>query len=198
MTVQQGQCFYSRVPMECLVPNSHWRMTLERLDNEHGYTARNCVLAAAEFNTSDHSRNSAVHAVYGTAQWSRVKFLDVNVLRVTPIDISALTSAIVHARLKNRRHGCRGSQCSVRKPNELGHLRCSQCGTFKPSPEFSKDRNMPFGRRSICKVCVREASKRYYRTLRGNAMSLAGQARRRAQSRSQTSWLTFEDILDML
>ena len=70
---QRGRCYYSDVPMEMLLPNSHWRMSLERVDNSQGYSTQNCVLIASEFNTSDYSRNRARYEVYGTAQWSREK-----------------------------------------------------------------------------------------------------------------------------
>ena len=70
---QGARCYYSGVPLECLQPNSHWRMSLERLDNNLGYDMENCVLIAAEFNTSDQSRNKAKGEVSGTAQWSRAK-----------------------------------------------------------------------------------------------------------------------------
>ena len=70
---QGGCCYYSGVPLEYKRPHSDWRMSLERLDNSPGYTAENCVLIAIEFNTADHSRNSAVTKVFGTAQWSREK-----------------------------------------------------------------------------------------------------------------------------
>lgn len=53
--------------------HSHWLMSLERLSNDQGYVTTNCVLVAAEFNTSDHSRNRAVWEVFGTAQWSKEK-----------------------------------------------------------------------------------------------------------------------------
>jgi len=70
---QEGRCFYSRVPLEYKTPHSDWRMSLERLDNDLGYTIDNSVLVAAEFNTPDNSRNTAVTPVSGTAQWSQAK-----------------------------------------------------------------------------------------------------------------------------
>jgi hypothetical protein len=70
---QQGRCYYSGVPMEHKIPNSHWRMSLERLSNDEGYSIRNCVLVASEFNSSDYSRNKSTFAVHGTAQWTRAK-----------------------------------------------------------------------------------------------------------------------------
>merc|ERR1712190_380295 len=73
LEAQGGRCYYSGVPIEWRLPNSQWRMSLERVDNDLGYEKANCVLIAAEFNTPDYSRNKAVHKVYGTAQWSRNK-----------------------------------------------------------------------------------------------------------------------------
>ena len=48
-------------------------MSLERLNNDLGYTVANCVLIAAEFNTGDFSRNKNTIEVHGTAQWSKAK-----------------------------------------------------------------------------------------------------------------------------
>ena len=70
---QQGRCFYSGVPLQYKELHTNWRLSLERLNNEVGYTEDNCVLIAVEFNTPDYSRNSAVTEVFGTAQWSRAK-----------------------------------------------------------------------------------------------------------------------------
>lgn len=76
LLAQEGRCFYSGVPMECLVPNSHWRMSLERLDNEQGYSRGNVALIACEFNTPDHSRNRGATTIRGTGngrgeRWNR-------------------------------------------------------------------------------------------------------------------------------
>lgn len=78
---QEGRCFYSGIPINLFGPHMHWKASLERLCNEDGYTVANCVFVAAEFNTSDHSRNHAVNKVHGTAQWSRDKVQQVLGLR---------------------------------------------------------------------------------------------------------------------
>jgi hypothetical protein len=72
LLLQEGRCFYSGVPMECMLPHSHWRMSPERLDNRKGYTNENVVLIANEFNSTDHS-SRAKYEVHGSAQWSRAK-----------------------------------------------------------------------------------------------------------------------------
>mmetsp|Transcript_518 Transcript_518/g.2218 ORF Transcript_518/g.2218 Transcript_518/m.2218 type:complete len:278 (-) Transcript_518:263-1096(-) len=73
---QGGRCFYSGVPMTYTTPHSDWRLSLERIDNDLGYTPDNSVLIVAEFNTSDYSRR-AVSQVFGTAQWSKDKVAQV-------------------------------------------------------------------------------------------------------------------------
>ena len=70
---QGGICYYSGVPLQYTQVHTDWRLSIERLDNSIGYTPDNCVLIAVEFNTPDHSRNTAVTQVFGTAQWSREK-----------------------------------------------------------------------------------------------------------------------------
>eukprot|EP00928_Gymnodinium_smaydae_P090570 TRINITY_DN74358_c0_g1_i1.p1 TRINITY_DN74358_c0_g1~~TRINITY_DN74358_c0_g1_i1.p1 ORF type:complete len:122 (+),score=2.70 TRINITY_DN74358_c0_g1_i1:39-368(+) len=72
LLLQRGRCFYSGVPMEYVFPNSHWRMSLERLRNDVGYIPGNCVLVAHEFNTADNSRTAKFDS-FGSAQWSREK-----------------------------------------------------------------------------------------------------------------------------
>ena len=97
---QDGRCHYSKVRMEIMFPHSNWRMSLERLNNSAGYDRQNCVLIAAEFNSSDYSKANGVNVedVHGTAQWSvnKVQFLssayksdvDVKVLQQDVLDAS--------------------------------------------------------------------------------------------------------------
>ena len=57
---QRGRCAYSHMPMVCQAKRG-WRCSIERLNNDLGYTPTNCVLICSELNTF--------------AQWSREKFL---------------------------------------------------------------------------------------------------------------------------
>ena len=59
LLAQRGRCAYSALPMEILLPHSHWRMSLERKNNLQGYTVQNSALVCLEFNSS--------------AQWSAEK-----------------------------------------------------------------------------------------------------------------------------
>jgi Probable Zinc-ribbon domain len=49
---QNNCCFYSGLPL-VLKQFSHWQMSLERLDNNEGYTVENTVLICLEFQTSN-------------------------------------------------------------------------------------------------------------------------------------------------
>ena len=102
---QNGRCSYSGVPMELCMSNSHWRMSLERLNNSKGYSCQNCVLVVGEFNTGDYSRQKGVVAqtVNGSAQWSSDKVQDVFHLRDQPLDIDLLAKDIAEAKLRPTR-----------------------------------------------------------------------------------------------
>ena len=56
---QQGRCAYSNIPM-VFKPKSEWQCSIERLDDNKGYTKDNVKLVCLEFNTPK--------------QWSREKF----------------------------------------------------------------------------------------------------------------------------
>ena len=89
---QQGRCAYSGVPMEILFPHSNWRMSLERMSNSSGYSRENCILVAAEFNSSDYSKHPGVRPehVQGTAQWSVEKFQFVAAAWNSRVDVGTL------------------------------------------------------------------------------------------------------------
>ena len=96
---QGGRCAYSGIAMELLVPFSNWRMSLERKNNSEGYLKENCVLVAAEFNSSDFSRSPGVraHDVQGNAQWSPEKVAAVAGLGAASVSVSQLEADVDRA-----------------------------------------------------------------------------------------------------
>ena len=93
---QEGRCAYSGIAMEVLAPFSHWRMSLERINNAAGYVKDNCVLVAAEFNTPDFSKQKGVrkHEVRGTAQWSTEKVAVVSNVGAASVSLSQLEADV--------------------------------------------------------------------------------------------------------
>ncbi|CAE7828676.1 esiB, partial [Symbiodinium sp. CCMP2456] len=74
---QGGLCAYSGVPMEILKPHSHWRASIERIDNRRGYVKGNYCLIAAEFNSAVHKICNEEGSSCGSSQWSKQKVQEV-------------------------------------------------------------------------------------------------------------------------
>eukprot|EP00438_Fugacium_kawagutii_P026288 Skav224745 [mRNA] locus=scaffold580:21452:30574:- [translate_table: standard] len=196
---QRGRCDYSGVPMEVCKPNSHWRMSLERVNNGNGYSWENCVLIAAEFNTGDWSKGKGVDqaTVNGTAQWSPQKVQAVFDLREQEVDLDALRADIQEARQKGK-HQLRGCQEKLPdKPNllEPGQICCRMCSTYLNPANFTPSQHRPGG---LCKACTREYNRAYSSTLRGHVNNLLKMARQRAKSKALKFSLTQKQVLGML
>eukprot|EP01083_Nonionella_stella_P281761 958871_1 len=69
---QRFRCYYSGIPM-IFKAGSDWQCSIERIDNEKGYTTTNCVLICREFNSSDYSLG-ALASTSGSPQWNQAKF----------------------------------------------------------------------------------------------------------------------------
>uniref|UniRef100_A0A0G4GSP2 Uncharacterized protein n=1 Tax=Chromera velia CCMP2878 TaxID=1169474 RepID=A0A0G4GSP2_9ALVE len=74
MLESQGlRCAYSNIPFGHH-RDMDWRMSIERVNNQKGYTPENCVLICKEFNSADHTgRARCPDKVTGSAQMSREK-----------------------------------------------------------------------------------------------------------------------------
>ncbi|CAE8607378.1 unnamed protein product [Polarella glacialis] len=195
---QKGRCAYSGIPVELLLPNSHWRSSLERRENAHGYCRENCVLVAGEFNSSDYSRCPGVikAEITGTAQWSAEKVQSVFHLRQQNTDLLQLFGDIKQARSKPKFSAIR----LTKLPNSEGELPCSKCRVYKPISDFNKQSvaTVAMGVSSYCRECAAGHQRMHRSTLRGHVQSLLAKARSRSRSRDQAFGVSFDDLLDML
>ena len=107
-------------------------MSLERRNNSEGYSRKNCVLVASEFNTGDWSRHKGVRAesVKGSAQWSRWRVQDVPRLRQLPTDGELLSLDIKEALLgpSFKKHEVVRNRLPVKE--ETGCIYCSHLFTY--------------------------------------------------------------------
>ena len=72
---QRGLCAYSGIPLAFgSYRVKDWVASIERLDNNKGYTKDNVCLIALEFNTSSHACMSDPENVKGSGAWSLAKF----------------------------------------------------------------------------------------------------------------------------
>jgi len=193
---QGGRCHYSSIEMEYLQPNSHWRVSLERICNHSGYTTSNCVLIAAEFNASDRSRNRGVREIHGTSQWSRAKVVEVPVLQNRYVPLVYLDRDLIEARCESQRG--KGKCRPACAPNSAGLWECSSCGLFKPEQDFYLTMGATIRRSSSCKECKCGFGHEYRRTLRGTISTAMSSARSSAAKRGQACSLTHEFLLETL
>ena len=186
---QQALCAYSGVDLELTTPNSHWRISLERLDNNQGYVRENVALIAMEFNSPVRMSQRAL--VSGSAQWSKQKFERLPLEQGFNVDLNNLEKDIQTAAKKSY---VRTATDSSRTANQLdipfctvettlytdqGSLRCSRCKCWKPSQHFSAEANSKTGFQRYCKQCASEASLARRQTLRGFVGKLVNNARTR-------------------
>ena len=205
LTYQEARCAYSGVPMELVLPNSHWRVSLERVDNSIGYTRANCVLIAAEFNSSDYSRHPGVDAdaVKGTAQWSAEKVQQVHALRQTNLDLASLHKDIEGALLppprmpRSRGNAPKMSMQSEPSP-EPGFAHCTKCLEQKHHADFYRDASKLSGHRSSCKQCDKVVGRAYRSTLRGHLKAILFGAQSRSKLRGQECSISLSNLLCLL
>lgn len=195
---QDGKCAYSGVSMEAEQPNSHWRMSLERVENSKGYTSSNCVLVAAEFNSSDYSRARNVNpeCIVGTAQWSLHKVQTVPRLQKQLVDMNQLYFDIELAKRPR-----------TPQSHALSMTQCSICLSVLPRQAFSRRIFSASGLSPFCKDCATHSQqqiqqvnyvKSYYTSLRGHLARCLGHARERAKSKKQHCSITLNHLVDML
>ena len=196
---QDGRCAYSGIPMEMRFPHSDWRMSLERLSNEVGYQQQNCVLVAAEFNTSGivSQRVPSCDAI-GSSKWSKKKVHKLRAERLANIDLQSLYAAIREARVKGPI-----SPHLLLAPSKSQHqvfpgqVRCSRCGLWKHTESFYLQ---GVGLHRYCKDCVSAYNVARRLTLRGHVQILVGKARQRHKAGKWTGdfELDLDSVLDML
>merc|ERR1712216_552016 len=181
-----------------MLPHSHWRISLERLDNRSGYSRSNCVLIAAEFNTSDHSglATRSGRQIYGTAQWSRKKVAAISQMRNMQVDVTSLAKSMEDAKVRPRYSGA--PRPPRRKPNMLGEWMCCICSFFFfPRDAFHKNSSRSSGIDSACKQCRTQVSLRYQGTLRGISKTRVAAAHSRSLEKGLDCAITYHDVLDM-
>lgn len=173
---QQALCAYSGVDLELTTPKSHWRISLERLDNNQGYVRENVALIAMEFNSTVPVNSSAL--VSGSAQWSKHKFERLPVERGFNVDLNNLEKDIHTAAKRSHVRTSTASSRTILYTDQES-LRCSRCKCWKHSQHFSRNARNKRGFQSYCKQCSSECHLAYGQTLRGFVMSLVRSARRR-------------------
>jgi hypothetical protein len=177
---QNGRCYYSGIQMTPQ-PSSNWQCSLERFDDDKGYTIDNIVLVCLEFNNS---------AKWTLEKIKRTIFLvheyHDNILLLQEIDNNLNT-------IKPQ---------SKHKPNvtnDKGEFKCKKCDIFKSQEDFIKDLSKG------CKDCRVKYKKDYKSTINGHLYTLldnckhhAVESNKSSRSENITFEITQKDLVDLL
>ena len=143
---QKGKCFYSNIEM-CKKSYSDWTCSLERLDNNLGYTKDNSVLICLEFNTA-------------CTQWSLEKIKAIPELLKKEIQLLDenlnLSKRLIITKNKDNM-----------EINSIMHGFCRYCKLYIPLNELHEN----FTHRG-CINCIREYTKNVKSTLFGYLSTL--------------------------
>lgn len=168
---QDGKCYYSGIKM-----NTHafatWKCSVERLNNDIGYTKDNIVLICTEFN----NRN----------QWSRKKIEQMIKLINVQIPNKQIEESLAYKMPKRRIQ----SAIENKIIDGIGHKKCNGCGIFKTLENFSVNTD--------CKSCTSIRRKFRLNTTTGYLKKLFHSARSHSVLREDESFeIEPEDIYNL-
>lgn len=180
---QKGLCFYSGIPMN-YVPNTNWKISIERLNDNKGYHIDNIVLVCLEFNNS--------------TKWTTEKFI--KLLNTTYDNINA-KKIIEEATIKTNKNLNTKHMNICDRTKIIDNITtyfCKRCNKFKEAFFFYE--MITRG----CKKCSIEYTKDFRNLPRGRFKSLLNHAYKNTKTRENIKNrkhdnfcdLTIEDIHD--
>jgi len=126
--IQNGMCFYSGIKMNH--DKRDWSISVERIDNDKGYTFENIVLCCKEFNDR--------------CQWTREKIIELIDIKEKNVDTNFVSFELHKNEGKRRR-----IKQTMILENGIQKYKCNNCNIIKPMCEFYVVTNG-------CKDCSRE------------------------------------------
>lgn len=167
---QRGLCAITSMQMSCK-SHSHFKCSIERIDNDIGYTDSNCILVCTEANTPH-------------VQWNLGKAEYLFSIQIhNPID---LTSAL--------QRGATMPTSIVNKwtVDKDGTVFCYYCDTVKMRNEFGT--KLSCG----CKACVTARLKAHSNTWRGALQTLYNSAKANTRRRGMKFMLKYNELEQIL
>lgn len=168
---QRGRCAITNMTM-VLKPHSDYKCSIERLDNNVGYTDKNCTLVINEVNTRNQWTRQKAQYLFGT-------------MVHPPTD---LTDQIVPQVRSKIAKGSFKRWIIDNKSNVFCHF----CKETKARSQFNKVLN------TGCKTCVKNKNIRNYNTWWGTLQALYNNAKTRSKKREMELTITFQELVDIL
>lgn len=188
---QDGKCFYSKIKMSTKTC-SKWKASIERLNDEKGYTINNIVLVCHEFNHktkwSHEKLNEMIHEISKNHDHKKI----VKEIEDALIKKSIISNSHVHTEKK------------YKTINGEQYLKCLQCEEYKLLTEYYSGNS-----HRRCKKCVYINKKQnYMKSIRGHFIRLLTDAKHHTKERSKVKSrqnkennicdLSLEDLVDIL
>lgn len=143
---QKGLCYYSGIKMK-YNHYDEWTMSIERLDNNIGYTKENTVLCCYEFNSG--------------CQWSLEKINDIKTLISSHVDLEQLEIQVKNSKTRKNRASNAVNKYIEILSDDKTKIKCYKCNNFYPKNQFTRkcDRS--------CKNCRQITYEQYMKTMKG-------------------------------
>ena len=175
---QNGKCYYSNIQMNTKSA-TNWMCSLERLDNDKGYTGDNVALVCLEFNN-------------GT-KWSKEKIDELLLEIRKEINYDEIMKDIDDATILKRKKLQR-RQISYKMIKGVKHWDCDSCGEYKTMNEYCTTH-------PGCIKCRALDRKKHYDTIRGHLKKLLCHANDHTRMRKNTNIRknnkNIEDVFDI-
>ena len=168
--VQEGKCYYSNLPMN--YDRNDWKVSIERLNPELGYTKTNVALCCLEFN---HATN-----------WSFDKIREM----LSILD-KHIEENFVDFNIDTNKQQKAYNFFEKTIINNEEYYKCSHCNTVKHVNQFTKKIN------NGCKDCIIIINKKNTSTPRGKLNSILAHAKSSTNIRSKNLNVKRESSLDI-
>jgi hypothetical protein len=165
---QNGICYYSGIKMN--INNNHWKISLERLDTDKGYTKDNIVLCCFELNSK--------------FQWSEQKIREMIAIIDNPYRKDDYSSDYSFELPKRR--DCKSIIKKVVDGED--QYSCTSCDKYFPLTEFRNPKHIRDG----CSSCRQERYIRYQSSPRGLLTSFVSTCKTNLKKKKQDRELEFD------
>lgn len=161
---QNGKCYYSNIPMN-LKQCSDWMCSLERLDNDKGYTIDNIALVCHEFNNENKwTLEKIARMIFSVYEYHD----DVLLLKEINNSLNGKNSNINS-----------GKKYKEIVKNELNQYKCKKCDIFKDESEFTKVTH------EGCKECRKKYREKRRSTIKVHLYTLFNDAKNSTKKRNE-------------
>lgn len=175
---QEGKCFISGITMS-LGSHMNWQISVERIDNNIGYTKDNVVLICLEFQSGYRQWTREI--------WDEVCALSKGVKDAYPEELEFLKDKIEQAKKPN----CLFSRMILKKQNTTDTTKqCNECERWFPNDQFVSTQ-------TFCKECRNERQKLYENTLRGRLKKCLTGSKHSSIRRGMKHSLTYDELLEV-